>query len=194
MADLRPWLDTIIGLLAVGVQIYATFRMRRQEPRPASARRYWPYIIAIFLIALTAAIPATITYTTLFSGPRADSLASFAALKPEQKEAFRQALFSIDDKGIGVSHQVELVAEDSAHARASTVRDLFANSGWNPGDRPEAPKDYRLAPGITVKAPVPSLAAEGVRAAFERIGVATKRATDRSRTGDYLIVEIGPPS
>ena len=53
--------------------------------------------------------------------------------------------------------------------------------------------NYRLAPGVTVNAAIPSVAGEAARAAFERIGVPTRRSTDRSRTQDYLIVEVGSP-
>jgi hypothetical protein len=62
------------------------------------------------------------------------------------------------------------------------------------GNRVGIPTTHRLAPGITISAPLPSLAAEAVRVGFERIGIQTPRSTDHSRIDDYLIVEVGPAS
>jgi hypothetical protein len=72
---------------------------------------------------------------------------------------------------------------------------LFINSGLGIhqdelGHRVLLPS-HRLDPGITIVAPVPSLAAEAIRVGFERIGLQTRRAT-KGNNSDYLIVEVGP--
>jgi hypothetical protein len=95
------------------------------------------------------------------------------------------------------STKIETVAEPESSKFANALVDMFINSGFGiqddgQGNHVGIPTTHRLAPGITIGAPVPSLAAEALRVGFERIGIQTRRSTDRSRTGDYLVVEVGP--
>jgi hypothetical protein len=93
--------------------------------------------------------------------------------------------------------KIETVAEPESSKFANALVNMFVVSGLpiqddGQGNHVGVPTTHRLAPGITIAAPVPSSAAEAVRVGFERMGLPTRRSTDHSRTGDYLIVEVGP--
>ena len=93
--------------------------------------------------------------------------------------------------------RIETVAEPESSKFANALVDVFLYCGFpiqddGQGNHVGIPTTHRLAPGITISAPAPSLAAEAVRVGFERIGIQTRRSTDHSRTGDYPIVEVGP--
>ena len=93
--------------------------------------------------------------------------------------------------------RTEIVAESESSKFASALLDMFIYSGIgiktdSRGSRIVGLPTHRLDPGITIVAPVPSLAAEALRVGFERIGIQTKRYIDPSRSDDYLTVEVGP--
>jgi len=121
-----------------------------------------------------------------------------ASLTPVLKEEFYRAIHSVDNLGVNFSRKVSIVAEEGGAPFARALVDIFIAASWTPedhggsGEYVGTPNGYRLSPGVTISAPVPSGAAEAVRAAFERIGISTRRKTDRSRADDFLIVEIGP--
>jgi hypothetical protein len=104
----------------------------------------------------------------------------------------------VDNLGANFSRKLSIVAEEGGAPFARALVDLLIAASWTPedhggnGEYVGTPKGHRLLPGVTISAPVPSGAAEAVRAAFERIGISTRRKTARSRTDEYLIVEIGP--
>jgi len=122
-----------------------------------------------------------------------------AFLTPARKDAFYRAIHSVDNLGVNFSGKVSIIAEEGGAPFARELVNLFIAASWQPedhggnGEYVGAPVGYRLLPGVTISAPVPSGAAEAARTAFERIGVSTRRKTDRSRADDYLVVEIGAP-
>lgn len=121
---------------------------------------------------------------------------------PEWLTADRQTAFKmgagsiIAASGNYSSTKIEIVAEPQSGAFASKLRDTFILASLpiqdvTPTNPVSVPKDYRLNAGVTIVAPMPSLAAEEIRVGFERIGIQTRRSTDKARVGDYLIVEVG---
>jgi len=144
-------------------------------------------LAAATYFAVAPPIPTSQTAATLNS----------AFLTPERRETFRQAAYSADNLGVNRVSIVAVVSESETARFARDLVDLFIVSGFQPydfghGDYVGAPKTRRLAAGITIIAPAPSIGAEAVRVAFERIGIQTRRVADRDRTDDYLIVEVGP--
>jgi hypothetical protein len=125
-----------------------------------------------------------------------------AYLTPDRQTVFRSgALSIINAAGNLPPVRIETVSEPEAGRFASALVDLFIISGLAiqtdaQGNRVVGVPSHRLDPGITIVASVSSpasiLAAEAVRVGFERLGIQTKRATDKNRNGDYLIVEVGP--
>jgi hypothetical protein len=121
-------------------------------------------------------------------------------LTPDRKNVFKSgALSIINASGNMPSTRTEIVAEAESGKFASALADLFIFSGvavqtGSRGNRIVGLPTHRLDPGLAIVAPVPSLAAEAVRVGFERIGIQTRRSIDPSRSGDYLIVEVGPAS
>jgi hypothetical protein len=65
MLNLHGWLDTLISAAALGAEIWIVIMMRREESRPATKRKYWPYLVAMAIIAMVASIPGAIVLETL---------------------------------------------------------------------------------------------------------------------------------
>jgi hypothetical protein len=134
-----------------------------------------------------------------FAPQLATSHFDLASLTSARKDEFYRAIHSVDNLGVNFSRKVSIVAEEGGALFARTLVDLLVAASWTPEDHGSngeyvgAPNGYRLLPGVTISAPVPSGAAEAMRVAFEKIGIPTRRKTDRSRTDDYLVIEIGPP-
>jgi hypothetical protein len=94
---------------------------------------------------------------------------------------------------------IEIIAEPQSEQFAHSLVDMFIRAGFQPYDFGQSdyvgiPRTKRLTDGVTIIAPVPSIDAEAIRVGLERIGISTRREKDQSRTGEYLIVEVGAPS
>ena len=139
-------------------------------------------------------------YLTMRFGHYEQAAAPFtpAWLTLDRRNTFKSGMLSIlNAAGNLPPTKIETVAEPQTQSFARALVDLFILSGFQPkdfgqGDYVGTPTTHRLATGITIVAPVPSLAAEALRVGFERMGIQTRRSTDHSRSDDYLVVEVGP--
>ena len=140
-------------------------------------------------------------YPTIHLGhqpPAAASPFTPAWLTLDRRNTFKSGMLSIiNAAGNLPPTKIETVAEPQTESFARALVDMFILSGSQPkdfgqGDYVGTPTTHRLATGITIVAPVPSLAAEALRVGFERVGIQTRRSTDHSRSDDYLVVEVGP--
>jgi hypothetical protein len=201
MSDHTILLLTLLLNAVVGIVVTLDFaikeyrhlagRMAAAPPAPGN----WQ--VLALLAAFLFGVLAVIVYPKL-SEPTPLTPFTAAWLTKERQDAFKLAAGSIiNASGNFAPTKIETIAEPQSGDFAVAIRDMFIRTGLPiqdaaPGNPIGVPKDHRLSKGITIIAPVPSLAAETVRVGFERIGVQTQRSTDKSRTGYYLIVEVGP--
>jgi hypothetical protein len=193
----------VVAPLDLAIKEYRYRAARMNTAIPTSAPKMRWRIVAL-LSAFLLAVVALLAYPKLSSPPVAPAPPSAptaftsAWLTPDRQHTFTLGAGSIvNASGNLPSTKIETVAEPESSKFASALVDMFIISGFpiqddGQGNRVGIPTTHRLAPGITISAPVQSLAAEGVRVGFERIGIQTRRSTDHLRTGDYLIVEVGP--
>lgn len=169
-----------------------------------TAATIWVAMVLLLIIALAysplltrTAVVAPLPAVVPTAAPLAPVSLDSTILTAQRRETFRQAAFSADNLGVSRVRVIAVISEPETTKFASDLVGLFIESGFQPydfgrGDYVGAPKTHRLASGITIIAPAPSIGAEAVRVAFERIGIQTRRVADRDRTDDYLIVEVGP--
>jgi hypothetical protein len=100
-----------------------------------------------------------------------------AWLTLDRNNAFKSgALSIIRASGNLPGTRIETVGEPETSKFANALVDMFIICSFpiqddGQGNRVGIPTAHRLAPGITISAPVPSLAGEAVRVGFERIGI-----------------------
>jgi len=190
------WYAGILMAVGLGGIGYLTAHLRGRRLAPKAGA------MALMLVATWGLIGYQIWYLPHQSTthPNAPTLTAFTPswLTFGRVTTFKSgALSVINASGNLPSTKIETVAEPESSKFANALVDVFIISGFpiqddGQGNRVGIPTTHRLAPGITIAAPVPSLAAEAVRVGLERMGIQTRRSIDHSRTGDYLIVEVGP--
>jgi hypothetical protein len=57
MSEFHGWLDTAISVAALGADLKIVFMMRHEQTKAPDQRRYWPWLLAMALIAVVAAPP-----------------------------------------------------------------------------------------------------------------------------------------
>jgi hypothetical protein len=195
---------SIVEPLRLAIDEYRHYRAARTSAATPSSAPRMRWRIVTLLSAFLVVVVAVIAYPKLSAPPvtpappPAPTAFTPAWLTPERHNTFRVGAGSIIlASGNMPPTRMDVVAEPESSKFASTLADMFLLSGFSiqtddQGNRVGIPTTHRLTPGITIVAPVPSLAAEALRIGLERIGIQTRRSTDHSRTGDYLIVEVGP--
>jgi hypothetical protein len=195
LSHITAWTTVALFLLAAAPHLARLLQGGRMAP-PVNAPGFWPSLWNNRVLVLAFIGLAITGWLHLRPEPKIEFAASW--LTPARQSGFKSgALSIINASGNPSPTRIEPVAEPDTGEFAYALVDMFITSGLpiqidSQGNRFVGVPTHRLGPGITIVAPVPSLAAETVRVGFERIGIQTRRATDKSRTGDYLIVEVGP--
>jgi hypothetical protein len=190
------WPRRIVGVAVIVVVAGIAAHIAGWEERRWERLRGMWWLWTIF--GLSSGVALALWLTPLFIGPPT-TIFDPDFLTSERQETFRQATYGLDNLGAIVPRKVSIIAEDSSSSVARKLVDLFIIAGFQPedhgagrgggrGDYVGTPQGgFRLAPGITVSAPVPSAVAEAVHCAFERIGVVTRRTSDRSRVATIIL-------